>query len=326
MVFQSRPTETLFSEEDFDRRLAHARAEMAACEERGLFPVEGGDIAYRFHPLEGALGVVVLVHGFTEFAEKYDEMAWYLLDNGYAVFRFDLRGHGHSLRTLADPEATHVEHFSDYIDDLDALIKGFVLKKAGDLPVILFGHSMGGAVVLKYLAEHPEVKIAKAILSSPMICPQTRHFPRRLLLAHTKTYAKRYGATANFPHSRPFNPAPAFEASSDTSWARFREHIRLRCVDIYYRNSTATVQWMLEALPVTDELLRRKTTERITCPVLIVSCGRDTVVRNAPQKRLARRLKDCRRVFLKEAKHTPFTACQPVIGEYYDALFRFLAE
>ncbi|MBP5617565.1 MAG: alpha/beta hydrolase, partial [Clostridia bacterium] len=68
---------------------------MAACEEKGLFPVEGGDIAYRFHPLEGALGVVVLVHGFTEFAEKYDEMTWYLLDHGYAVFRFDLRGHGH---------------------------------------------------------------------------------------------------------------------------------------------------------------------------------------------------------------------------------------
>ncbi|MBP5618228.1 MAG: alpha/beta fold hydrolase, partial [Clostridia bacterium] len=235
-------------------------------------------------------------------------------------------GHGHSLRTVGDPEATHVEHCSDYVDDLDALIKGIVLQRAGSLPLFLFGHSMGGAVVVKYLADHPEVKIAKAILSSPMVCPQTHRFPRRLLLARTKTYAKRFGPTANFPHSRPFNPAPAFESSSDTSWARFREHIRLRCVDIYYRNSTATVRWMLEALPVKDELLKRKTTNGITCPVLIVSCGRDTVVRNGPQRRLARHLKNARVVFLKEAKHTPFTACQPVIGEYYDALFRFLAE
>ena len=299
---------------------------MAACEESGLFPVEGGTIAYRFHPLEGAQGVVVLVHGFTEFAEKYDEMVWYLLDNGYAVFRFDLRGHGRSLRQVEDPEATHVDRFSDYVDDLDALIKGAVLPKTGDLPVILFGHSMGGAIVIKYLAEHPEVKIAKAILSAPMVCPQTRHFPRRLLIARTKKFAAQSGPTAGFPYGRSFDPKPAFASSSDTSAARFREHVRLRCANPCYRNSFATNRWMLEALPLKDRLLKRSLTKGIDCPVLMISCGRDTVVRNAPQRQLARRLKNCRRVCLKEAKHSPFTACQPVIGEYYGALFRFLAE
>ena len=326
MVFQGRPAGTLFSEEDFDRRLAQARADIVACEEAGFCPVEGGEIAWRYHPLEGARGVVVLVHGFTEFAEKYDEMVWYLLNNGYAVFRFDLRGHGRSVRGVEDPELTHVDRFEDYVDDLDILLKGVVLPRAGDLPITLFGHSMGGAVVVKYLAGHPEVKIAKAILSSPMVCPQTHHFPRRLLMARTKTYAKRFGVKAKFPHSRPFNPAPAFENSSDTSWARFKEHIRLRCVNLCYRNSTASVGWMQAALPVKDELLRRKTTDGIACPVLIVSCGRDTVVRNGPQRKLARHLKNCRRVFLKDAKHTPFTACQPVIGDYYRTLFDFLAE
>ena len=49
-------------------------------------------------------------------------------------------------------------------------------------------------------------------------------------------------------------------------------------------------------------------------------------MRNGPQRRLARHLKNCRFVFLKRAKHTPFTACQPVIGEYYAGLLRFLAE
>ena len=324
MVFSGRPTETLFSEEDYDRRLAHARAVMASDEERGRFPVAGGEIAFRFHPLEGARGVVVIVHGFTEFEEKYDEMTWYLLDNGYAVFRFDLRGHGHSLRSVSDPELTHVDRFEDYVDDLDALLKEAVCPRAKGLPLFLLGHSMGGAVVARYLMRADALPIAKAVLSSPMVCPQTRRFPRRLLMHHTRTYAKRYGWTAKFPHSRPFNPNPTFEASSDGSLARFREHIRLRVSDPCYRNSAATIRWMLEALGVKERLLDRRAAARIACPVLIVSCGRDAVVRLHPQVRFLRLLKQGERVFLRNAKHTPFTGGQPVIGAYYDAVLRFL--
>ena len=326
MVFEGQPTETLFSEETFDRRLTHARAVMALDAEKGVFPVAGGGLAYRFHPLENAHGTVVLVHGFTEFEEKYDEMAWYLLDNGYAVFRFDLRGHGHSLRSVEDLELTHVDRFEDYVDDLDALIKGVVLPRAAGKPLYLLGHSMGGAIVVRYLMRADAAPIAKAILSSPMVCPQTRRFPRRLLLLRTKTYAKQLGWTAKFPHSRPFNPNPVIQASSDASEARFREHIRLRLSDPCYRNSAATIRWMLEALGMKDYLLNRRATAKIACPILIISCGKDAVVRLRPQRQLARHLKNCRRVFLKDAKHTPFTSGQPVIGAYYDAVLRFLAE
>ena len=46
-------------------------------------------------------GVVVISHGFTEFARKYSEMAWYFLLSGYSVCILEHRGHGHSAHDVS---------------------------------------------------------------------------------------------------------------------------------------------------------------------------------------------------------------------------------
>ena len=43
---------------------------------------------------EGPLGTVLIVHGFTENAEKYAELIHSLLRSGYSVVAYDQRGHG----------------------------------------------------------------------------------------------------------------------------------------------------------------------------------------------------------------------------------------
>ena len=48
-------------------------------------------------------GVVVISHGFTEFARKYSEMAWYFLLAGYSVCILEHRGHGHSVHDVDNP-------------------------------------------------------------------------------------------------------------------------------------------------------------------------------------------------------------------------------
>ena len=68
------------------------------------------------HPI----GTVVLVHGFTENAMKLSELTFSLLHQGFSVLAYDQRGHGRSWRAEGLPHisVTHVDHFSDYVEDL----------------------------------------------------------------------------------------------------------------------------------------------------------------------------------------------------------------
>ncbi len=58
---------------------------------------------------------VVILHGYTESAEKFRELAWYFITEGYSVFAMDHRGHGRSVREVEDLSLTHVDHFGDYL-------------------------------------------------------------------------------------------------------------------------------------------------------------------------------------------------------------------
>lgn len=54
-------------------------------------------------------GVVVISHGFTESAAKYDEVAYYFLKEGYHVYIPEHCGHGRSYRLTADPFLVHID-------------------------------------------------------------------------------------------------------------------------------------------------------------------------------------------------------------------------
>ena len=54
-------------------------------------------------------GVVVISHGFTESAVKYDEVAYYFLKEGYHVYIPEHCGHGRSYRLTADPSLVHID-------------------------------------------------------------------------------------------------------------------------------------------------------------------------------------------------------------------------
>ena len=81
-------------------------------------PVEGGSLNVEAYEPEGARAVVVVLHGYTESAEKFREMIWYFLHEGWNVYAYDHRGHGHSPRAVADTSITHVDRFEDYVRDL----------------------------------------------------------------------------------------------------------------------------------------------------------------------------------------------------------------
>ncbi len=94
--------------------------------------------------LEDPEKVVVLIHGIGEHAGRYNRMAGYFADAGIALVSMDLRGHGKS-----DGVRGHTAPRVEVLSDIDALIKYAQAAYPG-VPLVLYGHSMGGNLVLDY--------------------------------------------------------------------------------------------------------------------------------------------------------------------------------
>ena len=113
----------------------------------------------------GEKGTVLLLPGRTECVEKYGRAAGDLIARGYSVITLDWRGQGLADRALPDRATGHVGDFSEYQQDLDAMLAE--ADRAGlPQPFYLVSHSMGGCIGLRALARGLPVKAAA--FSAPM--------------------------------------------------------------------------------------------------------------------------------------------------------------
>ncbi|KAI3773952.1 hypothetical protein L1987_48491 [Smallanthus sonchifolius] len=121
--------------------------------------------------------LVVLLHGLNEHSGRYDEFAKQLNAHGYKVYGMDWVGHGGS-----DGIHAYVHSLDDAVIDTKAFILHVLAENPG-LPCFCFGHSTGGAIILK-AALDPKVEksIAGVVLTSPAVGVQPSH-PIFLILA-----------------------------------------------------------------------------------------------------------------------------------------------
>ena len=99
---------------------------------------------------------IVLVHGMAEHGQRYHEFARYLSQHGGNVITFDLRGHGKHYKKgnvidFGNPVTDGAQRIFQDIEHLFASFKN-------DLPNILFGHSMGSVIALRYVETHTGIK------------------------------------------------------------------------------------------------------------------------------------------------------------------------
>ena len=107
--------------------------------------------------------VVQLCHGFAEHSARYERFAFALAAAGYHVYIHDHRGHGtnigaHAPRGMFAQKQGHIVA----IEDVRALNRHIHEKHPG-LPVVLFGHSMGGLIALNYVLDHADTVDAAAV-------------------------------------------------------------------------------------------------------------------------------------------------------------------
>ena len=118
---------------------------------------------------ESSRGQVLITHGLGEHSGSYKHVAHSLNQDHWDVLAWDLRGHGKS-----SGQPGYASHFDDFTSDFqkwnEILEEGQWVNK--DKPLVFFGHSMGGLIMLKYLLNNeakPALPVSAACLSAPAL-------------------------------------------------------------------------------------------------------------------------------------------------------------
>jgi len=139
--------------------------------QEGTFNGFGGlELYYQcWQPGGSPRAVLAITHGHGEHSGRYGNVVNWFVPRGYAVYAFDLRGHGRS----AGPRG-HVERWDEFREDVSAFL-ALVREREPGQTLFLVGHSMGGLIALEYVLHHPQglagVIVSGPLLSQPGISP-----------------------------------------------------------------------------------------------------------------------------------------------------------
>ena len=113
-------------------------------------------------PGENARAVIIFVHGIGEHIQRYLPMAGMFSNEGIAFTGVDLPGHGRS-----DGRRGNIKNFR-ILEEMITILVESCRKTFPGIPIYIYGHSMGGGIVLKYLLDvNPRIK--GAIVTSPWL-------------------------------------------------------------------------------------------------------------------------------------------------------------
>lgn len=131
-----------------------------------LNSVDGYKLSLAIFTAANPKAVVQIVHGMQEHKERYYQFAEFLKQNGYSVVVSDLRGHGENapiLGHIADKKGEKL-----LLDD-QKCIHDYIKENNKDLPIYLFGHSMG-SIISRVILQNRSKDYDKVILSG-YVCP-----------------------------------------------------------------------------------------------------------------------------------------------------------
>ena len=299
---------------------------LAAIRTKTTFPsFDGAEIGYEAYPAENAVGTVVIVHGYTESAEKFREMSYYYLMMGLNVFAIDNRGHGNSFRRNPDdPQTVTVGRFEDYVEDLQTFVTTVVKPAYPDLPLYVYAHSMGGAITVQHLQTYPGV-FERAILSAPMIMPHMPlPIPAAKALADTFILLGKGDERVFVFHG--FNPDATYENSNDTSKARFDYYHAKRLANPLLQTASASYRWVAEAAKVTKKNLDPKRNAKIQIPVLLFQPEEDHSVVSEKEDVFIAMVRFGRIVKLRGCRHEIYASVDDTLLKYLQAIEAFLLD
>ena len=269
-------------------------------------------------------GVCVLLHGQTEFIEKYFEVIGELCSRGFTVASFDWRGQGGSDRLLADPLKAHINDFTQYDDDLTSFLEQIV-KPLSPKPPLVLAHSMGAHILLRTLCDRPQA-FAAAVLTAPMLAVSTRGYPASVVRMVTAFY-NLFGKSGDFAWSMaerdPFlvNFDSQLVTSDRTRYARAQDLLKSRPE---IRLAGPSWGWLKAATRSMARVMAPGFAEAIKTPVLICGAGKDRIVLVEAEREFAKRLPHGTYLELEDSEHEILMENDSVRARFWAAFDGFV--
>ena len=104
---------------------------------------------------EKPIGIFQMVHGMCEHKERYLSFMSWMAQRGYITLIHDNRGHGMSIKEEGDIGYCYSSMDKGFIEDIYQITKN-IRREYPELPLILYGHSMGSLAVRSYLRKHDD--------------------------------------------------------------------------------------------------------------------------------------------------------------------------
>ena len=277
-------------------------------------------------PPEGAAsrGICVLLHGQTEFIEKYLEVIGELGARGFTVATMDWRGQGGSARLLDNHLKVHIDDFATYDSDLQIFLDK-VVRNLSDKPPVALAHSMGAHILLRTLHSHPDA-FAAAVLTAPMQAVQTRGYsPKtaRRVCRLENMFGQQaqwvFGMKERDPLKMTF--ADQLVTSDPLRFARTQAFLRSH-PDL--RLAGPTWGWLEAAYRSMEAMEAPGYIEAITTPLLVFGAGRDRIVETAAVQALAARLPNVRYEELQDAEHEILMENNSIRARFWAAFDAFI--
>lgn len=115
---------------------------------------------------KGYRGIVQILHGMSEYKERYLPFMEYLAEKGFVTVIHDHRGHGASVRSQKDLGYMYGAGTEAFLDDI-LQVNEEMHKKFPGIPLILFGHSMGSLAARAFTRKYDDRIDALILSGSP---------------------------------------------------------------------------------------------------------------------------------------------------------------
>ena len=271
-------------------------------------------------------GVCVLLHGQTEFIEKYGEVIGELNARGFTVATFDWRGQGASARALDDPLKSYVKDFAQFDDDLASFLEQIV-KPMSNAPPFALAHSMGAHILLRTLHDRPQAFRA-AVLTAPMIAVSARGYPGWLARIVTALYVGlgqggefAWGMAERDPFLITFDTQ--LVTSDRERFAQAQDFLKTHS-DL--RLAGPTWGWLDAAYRSMARVNGPGFPEAIPMPVLVCGAGKDRIVLTEAERQFAARLPHGKYLEFDDSEHEILMENDSIRARFWAAFDGFVAK
>lgn len=274
---------------------------------------------------EGApKGTICLVHGRTEFIEKYFETIADFRRRGFAVASFDWRGQGGSARLTRQPRLGYVARFEDYLTDLKSFHTSVLLPDSPP-PYYLVGHSMGGLVAL-HAAVRDRMMFDRLFLSAPMLAldrqPLTMAGMATLAGALTLLGLGQLavGRAADKPASE--QAFPGNPLTSDLR--RYMRTVNVLDARPDLVVGRPSIRWVRAAMRAMATIAEDQFPGAVRIPTLMLASPRDEVVSTSAIEHLGVRMRTGRHLLVPGARHEMFMETDAIRAQVLAAFDAFI--